>query len=124
LALATLREKGQGALEYLLLIGGTVLIASLVIVLVTSAPGSINLEMQVKCAQKMNWGACTGDTDCVPREQDGTEATTAADFLTCGVSHCVTIIDYGTCISDTDCAPVDASGDPAGSTDFDHCTGT
>ena len=56
--------KGQGALEYLLLIGGVVLVAAIVIALITGVPGTAtNPEDTTYCAsltgqESVNPGAC------------------------------------------------------------------
>lgn len=51
--------KGQGALEYLLLIGGAVLVAAIVIALVTGIPGTApNPAISAACAQRTTCDSC------------------------------------------------------------------
>jgi len=58
-----MNKKGQGALEYLLLIGGAVLIAAIVLTIMTnlSAGGQAGAEQstyQTLCGQKLNQNLC------------------------------------------------------------------
>lgn len=90
--------KGQGALEYLLLIGGAVLVAAIVIALVTGIPGGTpNPENDTFCSAKFNFGECdevpgitvvtvggyTGVGVCCGYATDGTDASSNADFGYC-----------------------------------------
>ena len=89
--------RGQGALEYLLLIGGAVLVAAIVIALVTGIPGtSPNPAIAAQCAQRTTCISCVGyqydgSTDsCDAIEADQTRLTTrteagcdAFDFAGC-----------------------------------------
>jgi uncharacterized protein (UPF0333 family) len=72
-------KKGQGALEYLLLIGGAVLVASIVIALITgTTAGQKDTRAQVKCAVLSTCDKCistvavTGDNGCTAKFSDGT----------------------------------------------------
>ncbi len=86
--------KGQGALEYLLLIGGAVLVAAIVIALVTGIPGSTpDPGANVRCANHSQFAVCNADVgfvsgagtwDCVAKQIDGlTDATAQADMGSC-----------------------------------------
>jgi len=87
--------KGQGALEYLLLIGGAVLVAAIVIALVTGIPGSApNPSDQAICASQFTYNACTGVVvgedlgelvagACCPIDDAGAEAKDNTDFYNC-----------------------------------------
>ena len=92
--------KGQGALEYLLLIGGAVLVAAIVIALVTGIPGiSPNPAIAAACAQRTTCESCilykhtpgaTEPFSCDAIEADQTRLTTrtqagcdAFDFAGC-----------------------------------------
>lgn len=88
-----MNKKGQGALEYLLLIGGAVLVAAIVIALITGVPtGTGNPEAKARCAAHATYNGCIGDTgftigsttfDCVAKKTDGSDATGASDFGYC-----------------------------------------
>ncbi len=86
--------KGQGALEYLLLIGGAVLVAAIVIALVTGIPGTTpDPGANVRCATHSQFAVCNADTgftsgsetwNCVAKQIDGlTDATGQADMASC-----------------------------------------
>ncbi len=96
-----MNKKAQGALEYLLLIGGAVLVASIVIALITGIPTTTqNPEAATKCAMKATYASCnevtcTAQTKCVktqagvcykcqPLKADMTNAT-ATTFASCGL---------------------------------------
>ena len=54
-----MNTKGQGALEYLLLIGGAVLVAAIVIALITGIPTtSPNPQATVTCATLSQFAVC------------------------------------------------------------------
>jgi len=80
--------KGQGALEYLLLIGGAVLVAAIVIALITGIPGGTpNPTDSAICAAEHTFAGCSGATvgagSCQPTAADGTVAAGAATFSYC-----------------------------------------
>ena len=90
--------KGQGALEYLLLIGGAVLVAAIVIALVTGIPtGTPNPQNDVFCANKINFGECdgvaaiesvtvgafSGTGICCAYDSDGSDAADQTEFSYC-----------------------------------------
>ena len=93
--------KGQGALEYLLLIGGAVLVAAIVIALITGIPtGTIPPEVTTFCANRMSFTECgeiacglgaftsaDGSTwACQPRTVTGEVAVGAPGFVRCGTA--------------------------------------
>jgi len=92
--------RGQGALEYLLLIGGAVLVAAIVIALITGVPATVsNPEAETYCASQPTYETCIigcidatdgSHWDCDSKETDGTSnsGTTASSDLhaRCGVS--------------------------------------
>lgn len=45
-----MNSRGQGALEYLLLIGGAVLVAAIVIALITSVPATNGPQCSAECS--------------------------------------------------------------------------
>ncbi len=76
--------KGQGALEYLLLIGGAVLVAAIVIALVTGIPTSQpNPAVAAACASQTSCPTCIIEdvagtpvgADCSARGSDGIDYT-------------------------------------------------
>ncbi len=80
--------KGQGALEYLLLIGGAVLVAAIVIALISGMPSSLNAEDRTYCQSFFNFPSCGAASptagECCPLEADGaTVATDQTSFDTC-----------------------------------------
>ena len=93
--------KGQGALEYLLLIGGAVLVAAIVIALITGIPtGVIPPEVATYCATKGTFDACGTITcaapfvakdgsgwACAPETVTGLPATGSTDFGKCGTAQ-------------------------------------
>jgi len=112
-----MNKQGQGALEYLLLIGGAVLVASIVIALITgTTSGQKDPRAQTKCAIK---------TDCV-KCVEGTDSTWATNA-------CVIVMDdddtwgefSGSPITrnadEDDCDDVAHTFPPAGKT-FKYCT--
>ena len=86
--------KGQGALEYLLLIGGAVLVAAIVLALITGIPTTVsNPSAVVTCAALSQYGVCNakcdfdfgGTTwDCKAKQAGGvTNATGQPDMASC-----------------------------------------
>jgi len=89
--------KGQGALEYLLLIGGAVLVAAIVIALITGIPTTTpNPQISAGCAAQFTCPTCVAwdfagngvGADCRVRQDDGTTATacplgTGRTFVSC-----------------------------------------
>ena len=96
-----MNSKGQGALEYLLLIGGAVLVAAIVIALLVGLPGgSANPANQTFCAgadyasfgtcsnagtppQSVTVGGYTGNGICCPLKADGTASAAQSTFARC-----------------------------------------
>jgi len=82
-------RKGQGALEYLLLIGGAVLVAAIVIALITGIPtGTTNPTETVICAENNTAASCLSETDasCTLRGLDGEEYATEAAMTNAGTT--------------------------------------
>jgi len=90
--------KGQGALEYLLLIGGAVLVAAIVIALISGIPGGgASPEDAALCAGARSYDSClvangqvTGGV-CDPMTTGGVCAVDASEFGYCAhltVSGC------------------------------------
>lgn len=86
--------KGQGALEYLLLIGGAVLVAAIVIALISGMPTAINAEPRAYCGSYFNIANCEaanvvtdggGETGsaCCAITAAGAGATSQEDFAQC-----------------------------------------
>jgi len=89
---------GQGALEYLLLIGGAVLVAAIVMALVTGIPSTVtNPEAVTYCGSQPTYVECSAVTciapftasdtttwPCAPKQTDGAAATDQAGFARCG----------------------------------------
>ena len=72
-------KKGQGALEYLLIIGGAVLVAAITIALITgTTAGQRDTRAQTKCALLTSCDACiatpavTGANGCIAAFSDTT----------------------------------------------------
>ena len=90
--------KGQGALEYLLLIGGAVLVAAIVIALVTGIPGtSPNPAIAAACAQR------TTCASCIAYEDGGTGTGLSCDAITAtqtryGVGDSCATFDFAGCV--------------------------
>ena len=57
-----MENKGQGALEYLLLIGGAVLIAVIVIALVTGVAGNTEAKQVAYCASLLTCTTCNAQS--------------------------------------------------------------
>ena len=90
--------KGQGALEYLLLIGGAVLVAAIVIALVTGIPSTVtNPEALTYCGSQPTFVECSAVTclapftagdlttwSCAPKQTSGAAAVDQATFARCG----------------------------------------
>ena len=88
--------KGQGALEYLLLIGGAVLVAAIVIALISGMPTAVDAEARAYCGSFFNIVNCTASDvqdpvsgigadqgHCCAIQEDGTVAGTQEDFYQC-----------------------------------------
>ena len=85
--------KGQGALEYLLLIGGAVLVAAIVIALISGMPTAVDAEARAYCGSFFNIANCSAsnvqdDVDvstgtCCPIQEDGSEADSQENFYQC-----------------------------------------
>ncbi len=75
-------SKAQGALEYLLLIGGAVLVVAIVIALITGA--ALVASTGAVCSSKTTYDACSDDGRCIAVQKDRTtEATGPDDFFVC-----------------------------------------
>ena len=74
-------RKGQGALEYLLLIGGAVLVAAIVIALITGIPGTDATD--AACA-----AACSARTG--PSQMDAVAGTTCTTGIPTGCTNLCT----------------------------------
>jgi len=88
--------RGQGALEYLLLIGGAVLVAAIVIALITGIPtGAQDPEAAARCASKTIFTECNAESfvtggynwTCEARKADG--ITPAGDQTDMGMCRAV-----------------------------------
>jgi len=66
-----MNKRAQGALEYLLLIGGAILVAAIVTALLIGVPGVTDTDIKAKCAFYNVYQACYGDSDCKPITQAG-----------------------------------------------------
>lgn len=86
--------KGQGALEYLLLIGGAVLVAAIVIALISGMPTAIDAEARAYCGSYFNIANCAasdvanngggaGGSSCCAITETGAVATDQQDFAQC-----------------------------------------
>ncbi len=81
-----MNASAQGALEYLLLIGGAVIVAAIVISLITDAPTTIDPQLKSKCISLNSFAACsTNPTECMPITQTGAWAN-AGNFFLCNVA--------------------------------------
>jgi uncharacterized protein (UPF0333 family) len=74
-----MEKKGQGALEYLLIIGGAVLVAAITIALITgTTAGQRDTRAQAKCALLVSCDTCiatpaiTGANGCIAAFSDTT----------------------------------------------------
>ncbi|MCX6799058.1 MAG: class III signal peptide-containing protein [Candidatus Diapherotrites archaeon] len=106
-----MEKKGQGALEYLLLIGGAVLVAAIVIALLAGLPGgSANPANGTFCAGKATFADCTnagtvqltnatltdgtsGKGKCCAYAQDGAGAANQGGFYRCGWANLPVLTD-------------------------------
>ena len=79
-----MNKKAQGALTYLLLIGGAVLVAAIVISLVTGIP-SEDFTSGLGCNYNKTYDSCT-NASCTPIQQDGSAATNQTEFFLCSGS--------------------------------------
>lgn len=92
-----MNRKGQGALEYLLLIGGAVLIAAIVITLIIGAT-----TPTADLAKQRTWDSLcaqysTGSSDCAAANIDGTSESPENDCAwdtsglacECSITQCV-----------------------------------
>lgn len=82
-----MEKKGQGALEYLLLIGGAVLIAVIVIAVITGLANTSggNVSTAVNCAQLQGCTKCLNAAlnTCASLKSDG-----SLNFMSAGVGTC------------------------------------
>jgi len=83
-----MNTKGQGALEYLLLIGGAILVAAIVIALIVGLPSAAgNPADKTLCVNQANFVSC-GAADpsggvCCPLKTDGGAAATQGEYGYC-----------------------------------------
>ena len=90
-----MEKKAQGALEYLLLIGGAVLVAAIVIALITgTTSGQKDPRAMAKCAILTSCTTCVADAewDCVAidsddTEYDGTAGNACSDLVLAGTTY-------------------------------------
>ena len=86
--------KGQGALEYLLLIGGAVLVAAIVIALISGMPTQLDAEERTYCSSFASFTECTTVADvqgstgtasgnCCAVQMDGSAASDQEDMSAC-----------------------------------------
>ncbi len=76
--------KAQGALEYLLLIGGAVLVAAIVISLISTTPTAADPTLKTRCLAQKNYSACITTTGCIAMQSDmATSATDSSNFFIC-----------------------------------------
>ena len=90
-------KKGQGALEYLLIIGGAVLVAAITIALISgTTAGQKDPRAQAKCALYTSCGTCVGATaatadnvvnKCQAQFSDTTTPKDAAVGATCTAAN-------------------------------------
>ena len=93
-----MNKKGQGALEYLLLIGGAVLVAAIVIALLTGVPSGLpDPQKAAVCATRVNCAACVADTtnSCTAVGVD------AIEYSDCAVLEAATTYKYCTTTATT-----------------------
>ncbi len=132
-----MKRKAQGALEYLLLIGGAILVAAIVIAMLAGA--APDQTQNIICNLKTTFKACSDTDGCVPTQEDMlTKAETAEEFFIClfggytdGEPECIPDGCNGTCppgctaTEDPDCDPAGCCGDgtcDAGET-YESCPG-
>jgi len=86
--------KGQGALEYLLLIGGAVLVAAIVIALVTGIPGTTpDPATQASCATYYSCPLCVADALCQAKGDDGVGYDDCTVMATAGATFNGCVVD-------------------------------
>jgi hypothetical protein len=94
-----MNHRAQGALEYLLLIGGAVLVAAIVISLITTVPAGIDPATSAECLSQKSLAACSAITGCTAYKQDmATQATLPGEFFICmaGQTSCGdSVVDAG-----------------------------
>jgi hypothetical protein len=93
-----MEKKGQGALEYLLLIGGAVLIAVIVIAVVTGMVSNPNpVTNTARCAQYMTCDQCkvTGTGTCAGYNTTGVRITWAAPVA--GACNAADVTAFASC---------------------------
>ncbi len=85
-----MKHKAQGALEYLLLIGGAVIVAAIVISLISTAPTVIDPIRQVTCLEQKTFAGCNNTTGCTPQTIQGGTALVSSEFFICmtGIGGC------------------------------------
>lgn len=77
LVIALMNTKAQGALEYLLIIGGAVLVGAIVIALITGTAETGD----TRCLTHTTYPSCTADTQCRGLDQSGNDATAQTFFI-------------------------------------------
>jgi hypothetical protein len=82
-----MNTKGQGALEYLLIIGGAIIVAGIVLTIVMGATGPSKCSTQDQIANAMCAKFTT--TDCPTGDPDGTGTACAAAACQVSNSTCV-----------------------------------
>lgn len=107
-----MNERGQGSLEYLLLIGGAILVAVIIIGLVISTSGTVGDEAQAQalCGAKGTYSLCAAKDGCTEPEPPALPAFDATEAIT---------LDSGAIVY---CEPLNSTGGTATSqTNFQTC---
>ena len=86
--------RGQGALEYLLLIGGAVLVAAIVIALISGMPAGTDAQARTYCGSRLSFANClsanvandgggAAGSLCCAVQNDATVAADQTEFAQC-----------------------------------------
>ena len=81
--LLPMNARAQGALEYLLIIGGAILVGAIVISLITATPSAADPTQKAKCLSQKNYGSCQATTGCIAMKQDMATQADASNFFIC-----------------------------------------
>ncbi len=78
-----MEQRAQGAIEYLLIIMGAILVAAIVVAMVTSVPSSESSYARVVCPYRTTYDSCLNDPLCMPVTATGSIAASPAEFYIC-----------------------------------------
>ncbi|GEM_PF-7112137 len=76
-------SKGQGGLEYLLMVGGAIFVSTIIIGIIVSTVGNLSVGAGIKCKFNTTFGSCNSIEGCLPLTREFLPAFGPLDFFIC-----------------------------------------